>query len=73
MTGISPYLKSFAKKTQCYCPLCEKEYFRTMEFTGNGIPRINCDRCKKAIERGAERDLDEITVIKHVNFSQYAK
>lgn len=33
----------------CKCPICEKRHKVTLQWTGRGTPRINCDWCKRNV------------------------
>ena len=40
------------RKTKCYCPMCETYHYLNINWRGNGIPRMYCNRCK------SDTDLD---------------
>jgi len=35
-----------AKRIECKCPRCESIYLRRMKWSGNGMPRKVCERCR---------------------------
>jgi hypothetical protein len=35
-------IRDKARKILCYCPICEKDYYRVMHWTGRGKPRKFC-------------------------------
>lgn len=45
-------IKSPRKWMWTKCPQCEMGYFIVMEYgwSGNGIPRIMCETCKRLVE-----------------------
>lgn len=44
-------LEALEKKgsTQCLCPKCGKEHRLKIFWTGRGIPRIYCHRCRELV------------------------
>ena len=35
-----------SKRIECKCPRCEDIYLRRMKWSGNGMPRKICERCR---------------------------
>ena len=49
-----PYIKAdvknvFGKRTECYCPKCNKLHHTLMDWKGRGIPRKFCPECNHVI------------------------
>jgi hypothetical protein len=40
----------YGKSTQCKCPRCGIIHVRRIDWTGNGVPRIYCRTCDKAMD-----------------------
>lgn len=47
-----------SESIDCVCPKCEVIYCRKILWTGRGIPRIFCDRCKIQIAKLEDSSLD---------------
>jgi len=39
------------KTMSCKCPMCEDIYKRRMKWSGNGMPRKLCEKCKNSIKK----------------------
>jgi hypothetical protein len=49
-----PYIKTdvknvFGKKTECYCPKCNRLHSTWLDWKGRGTPRKFCPKCQHVI------------------------
>lgn len=40
-----------AEPVRCVCPRCGRGHTQTFCWTGRGVPRVYCPRCRKVVER----------------------
>jgi hypothetical protein len=49
-----PYIKAdvknvFGRKTECYCPKCDRLHNKWLDWKGRGTPRMFCPECNHVI------------------------
>lgn len=45
------------KLMTCFCPLCHSSYKRFIFWSGNGVPHVYCNLCKKTVSRISSNSL----------------
>lgn len=49
------YKDHLSSATDAVCPKCGRKHKRTLNWTGRGVPRVYCARCRDTIRRGVWR------------------